>query len=111
MRKTSLLLAATAVIGLAITGAANAAQQPKPAKFFDRIDLNRDGAISREEAFAARSRHFERLDADNNGVISLEEFSAMAERRFQRHDLDGDGRVTREEVAQARRAYRELKPE
>lgn len=111
MRKTSLILAATAAIGLAVTGAANATQQPKPGKFFERIDLNKDGAISRQEAFAARSRHFERLDADNSGAISLEEFQAMAERRFQRHDLNGDGRVTQEEIVQARRAHREPKPE
>ncbi len=106
MRKTSLILAATAVIGLTLAGTAQAAQQPKPGKSFERIDLNQDGAITREEARAARSRHFERLDADQDGVISLEEFQAMVERRFERHDLDGDGRLTREEFAQARRAYR-----
>ena len=105
MRKVSLILAATAVIGLALAGVADAAQRTKPGTFFDRIDLNRDGAITRVEAFAAQSRRFERLDADNNGAISLEEFQAIAERRFERHDLDGDGQVTREEIAQARRAH------
>jgi hypothetical protein len=50
---------------------------------FARLDANRDGRFTREEAQALRQQHrerrmtrmFERLDADNNGQISREEFA------------------------------------
>lgn len=50
---------------------------------FARLDTNRDGRFTREEAQALRqqrreqmrTRVFERLDADNNGQISREEFA------------------------------------
>ncbi len=50
---------------------------------FARLDADRDGRFTREEAQARgqqrreqlRSRMFERLDADNNGQISREEFA------------------------------------
>lgn len=106
MRKTTLFLAGATAFGLALAGTAAAAQQPRHGKFFDKIDINKDGAITREEARAVHARRFERLDANKDGTISLEEFQAIAERRFARHDLNGDGRVTREEMAQAKRAHR-----
>ena len=106
MRKTTLFLAGAMAFGLALAGTTAAAQQPRHGKFFDKIDINKDGAITREEARAVHARRFERLDANKDGTISLEEFQAIAERRFARHDLNGDGRVTREEMAQAKRAHR-----
>ncbi len=50
---------------------------------FARLDANRDGRFTREEAQArgqqrredVRTRMFERLDADDNGQISREEFA------------------------------------
>jgi len=50
---------------------------------FSRLDTNRDGRFTREEAQALRqqrreqmrTRVFDRLDADNNGQISREEFA------------------------------------
>ena len=106
MRKTTLFLAGAMAFGLALAGTTAAAQQPRHGKLFDKIDIDKDGAITREEARAAHARRFERLDANKDGTISLEEFQAIAERRFARHDLNGDGRVTREEMAQAKRAHR-----
>ena len=104
MRKTTLFLAGAMAFGLA--GTADAAQQPRHGKYFDKIDIDKDGAITREEARAAHARRFERLDANKDGTVTLEEFQAIAERRFARHDLNGDGRVTREEMAEAKRAHR-----
>ncbi len=108
MRKTTLFLAAATAFGLALAGTA-AAQQPRHGKFFDKIDINKDGAITREEARAAHARRFERLDANKDGTVSLEEFQAIAERRFARHDLNGDGRVTREEMAEAKGKHHKRK--
>ncbi len=109
MRKTTLFLAGATAFGLALAGTAAAAQQPRHGKFFDKIDINKDGAITREEARAAHARRFERLDANKDGTVSLEEFQAIAERRFARHDLNGDGRVTREEMAGAKREHHKRK--
>ncbi len=109
MRKTTLFLAGATAFGLALAGTAGAAEQPSHGKFFEKIDTNKDGAITREEARAAHARRFERLDANQDGTISLEEFQTTAERRFARYDLDGDGRVTREEMAEAKRAHRKRK--
>ncbi len=86
---------------------------------FDRLDGNRDGAITKAEAEAAKAhrgqrggkrmmRHggvggqradrgamFERLDANRDGAISRAEFDAAQAQRQQRmatRDKDGDGR-------------------
>ncbi len=53
MRKATLCLAGATAFGLALAGTAAAAQQPRHGKFFDKIDTNPDGAITREEARAA----------------------------------------------------------
>ncbi len=113
MRKTTLFLAgflagATA-FGLALAGPAAAAERSGHGKFFDKLDANKDGAITQVEARAARTRHFDRLDRDRDGTISLEEFHAKGARRFLRFDLDGDGRITREEMAEAKREHHKRK--
>jgi len=109
MRKSTLFLAGALAFGLALAGTAGAAQQLRHGKFFDKIDIDKDGAITREEARAAHARRFERLDANKDGTVSLEEFQAIAERRFARHDLNGDGRVTREEMAEAKGKHHKRK--
>lgn len=59
---------------------------------FARLDANRDGRFTREEAQALgeqrraqmRTRAFDRLDADNNGQISREEFAQARRERGMR---------------------------
>ncbi len=53
----------------------------------------------REEA---RKRFFDRIDTDGNGTISKEEFRGPAE-RFDRIDADGNGAITPEEFGNAGR--------
>ena len=70
-----------------------------------RADADKDGAITLDEAIAARAKRFERFDADKNGVVSEQEVQqAVAERveriskRIQRRfDQNRDGKITREE--------------
>ena len=88
--------------------------QAKVAEHFARIDTNRDGAVTKAEADAARTalraqfterrrerredrreQAFERLDSNRDNAISRAEWDAHAAQRQQRiaaHDRDGDGR-------------------
>ncbi len=109
MRKTPVLLAGAAVLSLAVIGAAATAHKPGHGKFFDKLDHDKDGVITRAEARAAQTRRFDRLDQNHDGTISLEEFQVVGDRYFARFDLDGDGQVTREEAAQAKRDHRKRK--
>ncbi|MHA7832863.1 MAG: EF-hand domain-containing protein [Algiphilus sp.] len=97
LRRTP-MLAAAALLGL--SGAAMA----QPGAMFDKVDRNGDGAISREEAAAARTKAFERLDSNGDGVINREEIDARRERAqhrgdkmFSKADANGDGQISREE--------------
>lgn len=67
-------------------------------------DTNRDGAITRAEAQAARGVLFERLDADNDGYLSQAERAnanrqgGQARRGIEGADANNDGRISRAEL-------------
>jgi hypothetical protein len=54
----------------------------KPAAF-DRLDLNRDGKLTRDEAKDSKriSARFDAIDANRDGVLSRDEVRAMAPKR------------------------------
>ena len=103
-----------------------AMQQQRRMAAFDRMDSNRDGAISRAEFAQAQERRmgrrsgagpagfgprlFETADANRDGRISLQEATAYAYQRFDMADLDRDGRLTREERMQHRERLRAAQP-
>ena len=75
---------------------------------FQRIDLNHDGVVTRDEAQQAASRFgergermVERLFGDAQSV-TLQQAEAQALARFDRDDLNHDGTVTAAERQQAR---------
>lgn len=71
---------------------------------FDKIDKNGDGSLTREELGAAASRQGGRLnqmDTNNDGQISRDEWKG-APKRFDRLDANVDGVVTKEEIRSAR---------
>jgi Ca2+-binding EF-hand superfamily protein len=83
---------------------------------FERIDANKDGAVSAAEFEAARRRDFDLLDADKDGRLSREEFirprgaSAelvrLRERRFGAIDTDKSQSIAWEEyLAQGRHQF------
>ncbi len=76
---------------------------------FTRMDTDKDGAITRKEADAARAKEFSRFDTDGNGKITAAEIDAAMEKRIQiirtrmryrmlgRFDSDGNGEISTEE--------------
>jgi hypothetical protein len=50
-----------------------------------------------------QAAYFQRLDADKDGAVTLVEFMVQAERNFARCDLDKDGRIDATECRQALR--------
>ena len=56
----------------------SAATAPKgdPARMFDRIDANRDGALDRGEIDGLLARRFARMDADHDGMLTAAERQA-----------------------------------
>ena len=67
---------------------------------FDRIDKNGDGSVTREELGAAARRQAGRInqmDANNDGRISRDEWKGNP-KRFDRLDANGDGAITKEEI-------------
>ena len=49
-------------------------QQPPSADWFQRLDTNRDGRVSKEELRISISRRFNTLDTNRDGKISRDEF-------------------------------------
>lgn len=86
-----------------------------PAALMDRIasiDVNEDGAISREEVDAlmaerlARPSRFDRLDDNGDGIVTIDEVNEQIWARISPADTSGDGGVSEEELV----AYRESLP-
>lgn len=107
--KTPTLLA-TLALGLTPLVPAHA-QDAAKGFFFQRIDTNGDGVISRDEVLAARQRLFARLDHNGDGVIDQAEIEAARDavmdraeamqarigNAMRRMDTNGDGKVSAEE--------------
>jgi len=74
-------------------------------RMFQHLDLNRDDAVTPDEAGAVRTVQFLRWDSDGDGVIAEAEMLAAAQahlarriaKKFARMDRNGDGRVERAE--------------
>jgi hypothetical protein len=96
---------------------------PAPEEFLKahiaRVDTNRDGQVSREEAKAGAPRWeilFDAVDANKDGQLSQDEIKGFHQRMRQAHqaerqqrsaammkklDANGDGSLSKPEVAQA----------
>ncbi|GAB3726499.1 hypothetical protein GCM10028862_01860 [Luteimonas pelagia] len=97
------VLAAIAATGLLAAGLLVAAPGGKGGQFFDKLDANGDGAVSRQEAAAMKAAHLAELDANNDGFVEYDEMKAAREARArahftERHDANGDGRVSVDEM-------------
>lgn len=118
MRRISLFLG-TAAIALGLGTGALLAQTagPKPgmapqrgALFFQQMDADKDGKVTKAEFDAYRAATFKAADKNGDGSISREEFAAFGDgrraefldRMFTRLDKNGDGKITADELPQRR---------
>ena len=91
---------------------ADAAADARTNEWFDKLDLNKDGYVTPEEARQLREtrrsemqakmdEHFKAADANNDGNLSLDEVQAnmpkLAE-RFDKLDKDKNGLLSKEEL-------------
>jgi Ca2+-binding EF-hand superfamily protein len=120
MRKNKLILMSglaalvIATAGAAVAGRGPGGGPPNPDRMFERLDLNKDGEITREEAEGAREARFAETDTDGDGLISPAEMTAAREakaaerqqRRFEKLDTNKDGLLSQEEMAESRRGQR-----
>jgi Ca2+-binding EF-hand superfamily protein len=105
----------TALLGVSFSSAAWAGEGTKgqaapqapmraaiAAHLFERMDENKDGQVTRQEALAASQRLFQRLDGNADGELTKAESEAgtkaMREQELSTHfkqlDANGDGRLT-----------------
>jgi len=62
---------------------------PKPEEVMNRLDANKDGKISNEEAKGPIKGNFAKVDANSDGFITLEEL---------KNELAGNKRTNKEEI-------------
>lgn len=78
-------------------------------KFFEEMDINHDGAISKKEFDVFHNKHFKELDANHDGKLTQEEMQtahpkmhgrvdALISKRFEAADANHDGALTKEEA-------------
>ena len=54
-------------------------------KMFERVDTNKDGAISREESQAFHNARFSEMDSNSDGKVSKEEANAYHKSKWAEH--------------------------
>lgn len=116
------LLGGVAALAMAMTVPALSHAEPGKGghggKLFEMADTDKDGAISQAEFRAGAEARFNKMDIDGDGVLTKEEVKAAHEKareafkahrgerpdpaeRFAKLDADGDGKVTLEEMKDA----------
>lgn len=102
----SLCVVATASAGEKKKAERQPIEEALAAGFFERLDANKDGQVTRAEADAVAQQFFDRLDANKDGEVTAKEADAgaLAMRReelgdrFKALDANGDGRLTLQEA-------------
>ncbi|MEJ1158029.1 EF-hand domain-containing protein [Prosthecomicrobium sp. N25] len=75
-------------------------------RMFNRLDANKDGTVTTEEALAMPDARFADIDKNKDGFVDRSEIDAMIKQRreamidrwIKRFDVDGDGKISKEEA-------------
>lgn len=75
----------------------------KMERMFDRLDTDKDGVVTIQEALALPDLKFDDADTNKDGFVDRTEIDAairkmMVDRVIARFDVDGDGKVSKEEA-------------
>jgi len=70
-------------------------------ELFARTPAAGNSVLPSDRQAQRQSAYFQRLDGDKDGAVTLIEFMALAERNFARCDLNKDGRIDTAECRQA----------
>ncbi len=115
MIRKSVLLAALVTLTPVAVLAADPASAPATSRgegeFFNRLDTNHDGVLSKDETAGVErmAKSFDNLDADHDGLITRDEMRAAGDARhearkaelaarFKAADKNGDSLLTKEEA-------------
>jgi Ca2+-binding EF-hand superfamily protein len=117
MRRVTVLLAGTAIaLGLGATAFAETSPGTRApgerfrTQFFERLDADKDGKITKAEYDASHAGQFKTADKNGDGSVTKEEFAAYGDQRrgefvdrmFARLDKNGDGTLDAAELAAGR---------
>jgi Ca2+-binding EF-hand superfamily protein len=101
MKKIYLVLAAGALavpaVAFAHGGRDGEHHGGRHGDMIERLDTNKDGNLSVDEARASGDGQLKRMDRNGDGVLTPDE----APRLFERPDADGDGKITAAELGDA----------
>ena len=104
MQIRSFLFVTIVVSSIVVPAAVEAQEEPPPSslRWFESLDLNKDGFITPEEAQTAGAAEFARIDKDKSGTVTIDEYLADSpdasddevrriRNRFSVMDRRGDG--------------------
>ena len=96
-------------VPIALSGPPPADEKTKEEKRFNRVDKDKNGAISREEYLLTRRRAYAKLDANGDGTISFDEYANKTVLKFAKADGDRSGILNRVEF-ETTKVIRKTKP-
>lgn len=98
----ALLLAVTAGCQQAGSLRADGATSPTLQERFERLDANRDGYITWEEALPSRQADFRKMDKSGDGRVLASEYAGSLP--FGRFDTNSDGAISQAEFLATHRS-------
>jgi Ca2+-binding EF-hand superfamily protein len=81
---------------------AGACEHGRGAQRFEKLDINKDGRVSRDELLGKATARFDSADANKDGTLTPDEHAAAHKRKAQEHftkaDKNADGALTADEL-------------